>query len=698
MTRDEAKEECKKMLPWYLESYHSINTRNNFHCLNPNHPDHNPSMSIDKGTHCKCFSCQAYYDIFDVVAIDTGLKPNSKELFDKVFQICGFNPDTLERTTRPAASFQIKRDPLDSIPDIDDSPKLDLTEAVLTAHEELKKNPEALQHYYQRGLTDETIERYKLGYLPDGHNTFLKGHEEHYTNSRKAYLYKYILPYQTNTGAYSYAITEITDRDQTDEANGKYRKINKGQIDLPAELFNERYVKANTPPVIFLCEGIYDALAVEQSGGKAIALVGIGEARLVALCKKYRPKTFFILSMDNPEYDKAKAGGTATERIKGKLDLLHIPYMERVPEGAKDFNEALTNNAEQFKQFIQKAERKALDIMNMNQTINAGFEVEEPIQKSEEEMKIESHRAENCIEDFWKVKDMNTKYPPISTGFQKFDKAIGGGLHNKFYVVGANTSLGKTSFVMQIADNIAAQGIDVLIFSLEMAKEDLIARSISRKTMTSKHPKTEDDIISGWKYANYTQEEREIIRQAEADYLSNEAKALYFYEGKQTADEIRKIADKHIKATNHRTVIIIDYLQLLQPAKHLENKSIREQVDYNIDVFVTMRREFFIPVIAISSFSRGNYNTVADVSSMKESGGIEYSGDAIITLELKYEKKGTANADRENYKEAIKQIPRKITLTLQKNRGANIGDTIDFEYDPRYSSFEETEPNNVKRI
>ncbi|GMO68240.1 MAG: hypothetical protein Nk1A_6930 [Endomicrobiia bacterium] len=58
----------------------------------------------------------------------------------------------------------------------------------------------------------------------------------------------------------------------------------------------------------------------------------------------------------------------------------------------------------------------------------------------------------------------------VSTGFTNLDIALGGGLRTKrLYAIGGVTGIGKTTFVMNIADNIASSGQDVLIFSLEMS-------------------------------------------------------------------------------------------------------------------------------------------------------------------------------------------------------------------------------------
>ncbi len=70
--------------------------------------------------------------------------------------------------------------------------------------------------------------------------------------------------------------------------------------------------------------------------------------------------------------------------------------------------------------------------------------------------------------------------PFLPTGFPKLDNVLDGGLYEGLYIIGAISSLGKTTIITQIADQVASQGHDVLIFSLEMARSELMAKSISR--------------------------------------------------------------------------------------------------------------------------------------------------------------------------------------------------------------------------
>ena len=207
--------------------------------------------------------------------------------------------------------------------------------------------------------------------------------------------------------------------------------------------------------------------------------------------------------------------------------------------------------------------------------------------------------------------------------------------------------------------------------------------------------KTELGIITGSRYANYSEEEKDLIGIAFKKYAEYASEHISIYEGKRTADEIREIVEGYISFTGKKPVVVVDYLQILQPAADLKRATVREQTDYNIDVFTAMRRELKVPVIGISSFNRQSYITVADNSSFKESGAIEYSGDCIITLELDFERveKGTEsdkqNKTRDRIREAMRAEPREIKLTFQKNRGNKVGTTIYFRYNPKFNYFSE---------
>ncbi len=625
MDREAARQYIKDHLEDYLESEWGINTRKPFRCLNPDHNDHKPSMSIDRssrsGIHCKCFSCGAYYDTFDLIGIKYGLTDPS-EIFNKAYEV--FQIDRGGAYQKQPKSGRSERDPAPSKPNFDepeDTYTLDLTNEAEAAHAELLQTPAALTYLQERGLTAKTVTEYKIGFDRLGYNHFLQAHPEHQTKGKKQDLYRYVYPYPDGAGRFNYALLEIIDRTQTDRYNAKYRKISGGETKLKAPIFNERYLQ-DPPEAVFVCEGIFDALSAEEAGAKAIAFVGTADHRFLGLCQKYRPQTTFIIALDNDG-----AGQTAAQRVKEGLDALEIPYIISEAAGtAKDFNEALQNDRGAFMEAIardiERAENKA--------TEDAAATLEE-YQKTAAAAALDAFRAD--------IETSKTA-PVYPTGFDDLDEILDGGLYAGLYIVGAISSLGKTTFCLQIADQIAAAGNDVLIFSLEMARNELIAKSVSRLTYrtmietggTTRNAKTTRGIMTGRFYSKYYPEELELINQSIERY-GEYAEHIYIFEGIGNIGEtdIRRKVEEHIEITGHRPAVLIDYLQIIAP--YDTKLTDKQNTDKNVLELKRLSRDCNVPIIGISSFNRNSYTDPVNMAAFKESGAIEYSSDVLIGLQ-----------------------------------------------------------------
>ena len=705
MNREEAKQYVKEHLEDYLKGK-GINTRGKFTCLNPNHPDRHPSMSIDRnspsGLHCKCLSCGAYYDTFDVIGIDYGLTEDV-DIFNKAYEYFGLDVENRSYQTPAQRIDRMKVDQKQTkseqntqstihntdytIEDLGSEKVLDFTEPVIAAHKELLETPEAMQYLQSRGLSMDTIKAYKIGYDARGYNHLLQAYPQNQSGSKKAGLYRYIFPYPNTEGRYTYFLSEIEDRTQIDEHNGKYRKINKGESNITAQIFNERYL-INPPSVIFICEGIYDALSVEEAGGKAIAFVGTAHRRFLRLCEKYKPNTTFVISLDNDE-----AGQEAINKVREGLDTLKIPYTIKTAEQGKDFNEALQLDRGSFIDYIQQIEAD----------LEQDKELEEEEEKQAYLQTSTAYHIQGFIDEIEKSKEA-TFFP---TGFSNIDKLIDGGLYSGLYIVGAISSLGKTTFCLQILDHIAASGNDVIIFSLEMARSELMAKSISRHTLLADlekykdktHAKTIRGITTGTRYKDYDQKDREIIEKAVADY-SSYAHHIYIHEGIGNigAEQVREVVERHIKITGNKPVILIDYLQILAP--YNDRATDKQNVDKNVLELKRLSRDYSIPVIGISSFNRDNYTQPVNMAAFKESGAVEYSSDTLIALQyegMDYQR-GESEKDRQNRIRELfsEQITRgkngeaqKIQVKILKNRNGSKGECL-INYYPMFNTFYES--------
>ena len=406
-------------------------------------------------------------------------------------------------------------------------------------------------------------------------------------------------------------------------------------------------------------------------GGEAVGLGSVANINgfINNYLKKQKPAQPLVLALDNDA-----SGQRATEELAKALEELKIPFYRLDPyNGKKDANSALLADREAFTRAIAQAEH-----------------LEEEAREAEraEYMKTSAY---SHLQEFINGIAESANTPAQPTGFSELDKVLDGGLYEGLYIIGAITSLGKTTLALQMCDQIADSGRDVLIFSLEMARTELMSKSISRLTLLDvldnggdiRNAKTNRGITAGARYEKYSQEERELIQRAIKNY-GEYAPHIFIHEGIGDigVDYIRETVKKHQQFTGQRPVVLVDYVQILAP--HDVRATDKQNTDKAILELKRISRDFKIPVIAISSFNRASYNDEVTLDAFKESGGIEYGSDILIGLQLK----GAGKKDF-NSTEAKKKNPREIELIILKNRNGRTGDKVGFRYYPLFNHFKE---------
>ena len=287
------------------------------------------------------------------------------------------------------------------------------------------------------------------------------------------------------------------------------------------------------------------------------------------------------------------------------------------------------------------------------------------------------------------IKDENL-VKPIPTGFKLLDETLNGGIKQGLYAIGAISSLGKTTLVHQIADNLAKDGHDVLFFSLEMDKSQMMSKSLSRLSYqiaeeegqdTDKFALCHSDIVQAYKLQG---KQTEMLDKAIEVYLSNYAGNIRYEYGAKSGEEIARAVDNYINYTEKKPIVIVDFLQYVKGTKQDARMATNENVAILKDLVV----KHGIPVILISSFNRSSYKTQASMESFKESGEIEYISDVLIGLQLKG-CQGEANDIQTKIDKAKAKPIRSIELKLLKQRDGIATRTIDFKYNPRFNYFKE---------
>ena len=654
MNQEQAKNFIKDEIENYL-SAKNINIKKPFNCLNPGHADNNPSMSYDpnrKKVHC--FSCGADYDTFDLIGIEYNLS-EPKEIFKKAYEYFNIFIDK-DNYENPTNQIQNKNEK-----------QVDYVDYFLKAKEELHKNPEAIQYLKNRGISITVADRFLIGYDPEWRSpaALIKGKNPPASP-------RLIIP----TGKNSYLA-----RATNPNIDPAYKAMKEGAV----EFFNKKVLQGTAP--VFITEGEIDALSIIEMSGEALALGSVNNVnKFIELCKIEPPVIPLILSLDNDE-----RGKEAQEKLKKGLEALNLSYFEVNTAGEyKDPNEHLIKNKEAFAALVNSDPAEA-----------ARQEAEAKKTKY-----LETSAAYHINALMGEIA-ASANTPAISTGFTLLDEALDGGFYEGLYIIGAITSIGKTTFIMQIADQIAQRGQDVLIFSLEMSRYELMAKSISRLTLENcggktTIAKTTRGILAGSKRKYYNFEEKELINKSISDYAEY-SPYIYIHQGVGDigVEDIRQEVQKHISFTGNKPILFIDYLQILAP--YDIKATDKQNTDKAVLELKRLSRDKKIPVIAVSSFNRDNYTSPVNLASFKESGAIEYSSDILLGLQLAGMDE-LSQSDK-NRTETTKKIeekktadPRKAQLKILKNRNGKIGISLYYDYYSMFNMFKENiEPIEVNK-
>lgn len=606
-------------------------------------------------TKWKCQACDHGGDIFDLVAKLEGI-PES-EAFQRVAERYNLENNTSNNDSlTPSTQWKKESAPKNH----ENAPPQDFSQYLEQWHKNLLQGQGvAKQYVLGRGLTEETINRFNIGV--DG--TYLT------------------IPY--NRGGTYYTKRNINPSAGQGERHRKPPNSNAGE----EPVFNESvlYTEGRTP--VFVVEGALCAISIMQEGGQAIAIGGTGSKKIETVLREKKSEKILVLCLDNDQ-----AGVKATKTLEQLLISQKQTYFRFNVSGIyKDPNEHLQADRESFKALVGKV------------TQFSPSEIQEQITQTRKENSKEhreSKSAKSHVQGFINgiADSINTPY--ISTGFPSLDKQLDGGLYEGLYIIGAISSLGKTTFSLQIADYIAKSGQDVLFFSLEMARSEVMAKSISRETAQEvvnsggnmRNAKTTRGITTGKKWGSYSKEEKEIIGKAVSNY-EQYAENLFIYEGigdigiEQITEEVKT----HIAITGEKPVVMIDYLQIIAPYE--ARATDKQNTDKAVLELKRMSRDHKVPVFAISSFNRENYRQAVNMASFKESGAIEYSSDVLIGLqylgmdEKGIDPKGLMEKNAQNAKEGRAV---NVELKILKNRNGAKGN-ISLDFYPMFNMFDDKE-------
>ena len=298
-----------------------------------------------------------------------------------------------------------------------------------------------------------------------------------------------------------------------------------------------------------------------------------------------------------------------------------------------------------------------------------------------------------AVESAEKAQARGGRISGVSTGFTDIDSLLGGLQPSDLLILAARPGMGKSALATNIAFHAARmwmqdieagaevpRGASVLLFSLEMAAQQLSSRILSEQTE-----------IEMWKIRNgkFSDSEWEKFVLTMQD-LSN----LPLYIDDTGGVSIAQIAARarRLKREKQIGLIIVDYLQLVESSRRAENRV--QEITEVTKGLKTLAKELNVPVLALAQLSRGvdaRDDKRPVLSDLRESGSIEQDADVVMFIfreeyYLKTREPEPGTPEHGKWLEKMERVHRRAEVLVEKHRhGAT--NRIELFFDDRFTRF-----------
>lgn len=501
-----------------------------------------------------------------------------------------------------------------------------------------------------RGFTLETMQRFKLGYDAQRHCV--------------------TIPYNPQ-GSY-YGRRSLLPEEKIPDGKGKYDKLPRA-IAGAEPLFNGSALYSGD--IVFVTEGALDAISIAQAGGAAVALNGTGFNKLIDQLKKKPTAAAIVLCLDNDD-----AGRTATAAIGAALDeigafcvtgtaaIMGEAQDPAEAEYRKDPNEVLQRNgAEALRQAVTETADETRRQYGMAQ------------QAAEAER--QQHTGAGMVDAFLTA-IQTRKYEPMPTGITDIDRALDGGFMRQWLVLlGAAPGAGKTALAQWIFEGMAKRGTSCVYLNLEMSRDQILARSISRIAASQGNKIRPNIIMQGYRW---TDEQQSAIRDAAEEYKAEIASRMIYNPDGVTPNldsilaYIEAEAQRAERAALPVPCVVLDYLQIVNGEPREDAASVIKRAVCALKGYAVRHNTLVFVIIAHNRAS--NATGAVSMESGRDTSALEYSAD--LQLALTFTKCLKRNGVKgKSPDELTAEEKREITLRVVKGRFGGQGREVDLRFD-----------------
>jgi len=209
----------------------------------------------------------------------------------------------------------------------------------------------------------------------------------------------------------------------------------------------------------------------------------------------------------------------------------------------------------------------------------------------------------------------------LPTGFEKWDKSLGGLRKKRVYVIGARPGMGKTALAMSIAKNLVEAGKRVAYFSLELSKAELIERLISMQTKINNQK---------FEYPKLLTDKDWGLIMGSTKHISGFS--LQLYDQINTLSNIELIMQK-----DKPDVIFIDFIQCLN-MDYKDATNLHQKIFYATRDMEQMAKKYDVCIVLLSQLSRDahKWDVIPEIHHLKESGALEENTHFVAFLHWLY--------------------------------------------------------------
>ena len=541
-------------------------------------------------------------------------------------------------------------------------------------------------HIYFTMKPEEQIEVDKEKYYNKMNETQLKTNGFKETKGLEVYQGTIDNRYLTLTGNKFLKIDELREisRDELQQIFDKYMK--KPKNDFQGNVYSKDYSNINVEGRNFLQEALErktDKRLIQLWNSTPSGSGGNESETDQALMNKLA----YYCNKDEEEMIQAFESSPYFQ----KKDDYHLKKWKR-----KDYKQSTILNS--IKNTNTTALEKELNFVNVMRKKEEKYnQPEVPIIKQEEKKspsQLDLLSTGGRIERFFEIVEKQT-FKSIPTGFKNFDEKTNGGFLNQSLItLGGGTSTGKTTLALNLALNFAKKR-PVLYYSLEMGEEMIQAKIFSNLSYTGGGMSiSSDNFLKCYDKNIMTEYQQSKVREELAKH--EELNQLFIrYPQECNIDsilgEVKFFNDELEKQGKEKAILFVDYLQYLQGNPREDSQTLIKRIQRELKKYAIENDSLVILLIA-NSRDADTEGKKSSISGGRDSSDIEYSSE--YNLQLNFTEWERDEKERKTSRTELKRRnPRRMTVTIHKNRMGNTGEMIDFEYFTEQNTFKETTKN-----